>query len=41
MKATGLPGNAARALRALRNLVMRRWGRNITHANYRPLLGLP
>ena len=26
---------------ALRNLVLRRWGRNIFHANYRPLLDLP
>jgi FAD-dependent urate hydroxylase len=26
---------------ALRNLVLRRWGRNIFHANYRPLLELP
>jgi 2-polyprenyl-6-methoxyphenol hydroxylase-like FAD-dependent oxidoreductase len=26
---------------ALRNLVLRRWGGNIIHANYRPLLGLP
>jgi FAD-dependent urate hydroxylase len=26
---------------ALRNLILRRWGRNIFHANYRPLLGLP
>lgn len=26
---------------ALRNLVLRRWGRNIVHANYRPLLDLP
>jgi FAD-dependent urate hydroxylase len=26
---------------ALRNLVLRRWGRNILHANYRPLLDLP
>lgn len=26
---------------ALRNLVLRRWGRNIFHANYRPLLNLP
>jgi FAD-dependent urate hydroxylase len=25
----------------LRNLVLRRWGRNIFHANYRPLLELP
>jgi FAD-dependent urate hydroxylase len=25
----------------LRNLVLRRWGRNILHANYRPLLDLP
>jgi len=25
----------------LRNLVLRRWGRNIFHANYRPLLDLP
>jgi 2-polyprenyl-6-methoxyphenol hydroxylase-like FAD-dependent oxidoreductase len=25
----------------LRNFVLRRWGRNIFHANYRPLLGLP
>jgi FAD-dependent urate hydroxylase len=26
---------------ALRDLVLRRWGRNIFHANYRPLLELP
>jgi 2-polyprenyl-6-methoxyphenol hydroxylase-like FAD-dependent oxidoreductase len=26
---------------ALRNLVLRRWGQNIFHANYRPLLELP
>ncbi len=26
---------------ALRNLILRRWGRNIFHANYRPLLELP
>jgi FAD-dependent urate hydroxylase len=26
---------------AVRNLVLRRWGRNIVHANYRPLLELP
>ena len=26
---------------ALRNLVLRRWGRNIFHANYRPLFDLP
>jgi 2-polyprenyl-6-methoxyphenol hydroxylase-like FAD-dependent oxidoreductase len=26
---------------ALRNLVLRRWGRNICHSNYRPLLDLP
>jgi FAD-dependent urate hydroxylase len=26
---------------ALRNLVLRRWGRNIFHSNYRPLLQLP
>ncbi|HET9563800.1 MAG TPA: FAD-dependent monooxygenase [Mycobacterium sp.] len=26
---------------ALRNLLLRRWGRNIFHANYRPLLDLP
>jgi FAD-dependent urate hydroxylase len=26
---------------ALRNFVLRRWGRNIFHANYRPLLDLP
>jgi FAD-dependent urate hydroxylase len=26
---------------ALRNLVLRRWGRSIFHANYRPLLELP
>ena len=26
---------------ALRNVVLRRWGRNIFHANYRPLLELP
>jgi FAD-dependent urate hydroxylase len=26
---------------AVRNLVLRRWGRKIVHANYRPLLGLP
>jgi FAD-dependent urate hydroxylase len=26
---------------ALRNLVLRRWGRNIFHANYRPLLDRP
>jgi 2-polyprenyl-6-methoxyphenol hydroxylase-like FAD-dependent oxidoreductase len=26
---------------ALRNLVLRRWGRNIFHTNYRPLLELP
>jgi FAD-dependent urate hydroxylase len=26
---------------ALRNLVLRRWGRSIFHANYRPLLDLP
>jgi 2-polyprenyl-6-methoxyphenol hydroxylase-like FAD-dependent oxidoreductase len=26
---------------ALRNLVLRRWGRNIFHANYHPLLDLP
>jgi FAD-dependent urate hydroxylase len=26
---------------ALRNPVLRRWGRTIFHANYRPLLGLP
>ncbi|HEV2930780.1 MAG TPA: FAD-dependent monooxygenase, partial [Propionibacteriaceae bacterium] len=26
---------------ALRNLVLRRWGRNIFHTNYRPLLQLP
>jgi 2-polyprenyl-6-methoxyphenol hydroxylase-like FAD-dependent oxidoreductase len=26
---------------ALRNLVLRRWGRTIFHANYRPLLDLP
>jgi 2-polyprenyl-6-methoxyphenol hydroxylase-like FAD-dependent oxidoreductase len=26
---------------AVRNLVLRRWGRNIFRANYRPLLGLP
>jgi FAD-dependent urate hydroxylase len=26
---------------ALRNVVLRRWGRNIFHANYRPLLDLP
>ena len=26
---------------ALRNLVLRRWGPNIFHANYRPLLDLP
>jgi FAD-dependent urate hydroxylase len=26
---------------ALRNLVLRRWGRNIFHSNYRPLLDLP
>jgi FAD-dependent urate hydroxylase len=26
---------------ALRNLVLRRWGRNMFHANYRPLLELP
>jgi 2-polyprenyl-6-methoxyphenol hydroxylase-like FAD-dependent oxidoreductase len=26
---------------AIRNLVLRRWGRNIIHANYRPLLDLP
>jgi len=26
---------------AIRNLVLRRWGRNIVHANYRPLLDLP
>ncbi|MGH8824970.1 MAG: FAD-dependent monooxygenase [Jiangellaceae bacterium] len=25
----------------LRNLVLRRWGRNIVHANYRPLLDVP
>ena len=25
----------------LPNLVLRRWGRNILHANYRPLLDLP
>ena len=25
----------------LRNLVLRRWGRNIFHANYRPLLDVP
>jgi FAD-dependent urate hydroxylase len=26
---------------ALRNLLLRKWGRNIFHANYRPLLDLP
>jgi FAD-dependent urate hydroxylase len=26
---------------ALHNPVLRRWGRNIFHANYRPLLDLP
>jgi FAD-dependent urate hydroxylase len=26
---------------ALRNLVLRRWGRSIFHRNYRPLLQLP
>lgn len=26
---------------ALRNLVLRRWGWQIVHANYRPLLDLP
>jgi FAD-dependent urate hydroxylase len=26
---------------AVRNLVLRRWGRKIVHANYRPLLGRP
>lgn len=26
---------------ALRNLILRRWGRSIVHANYRPLLDLP
>jgi 2-polyprenyl-6-methoxyphenol hydroxylase-like FAD-dependent oxidoreductase len=26
---------------SLRNFVLRRWGRNIFHANYRPLLDLP
>jgi FAD-dependent urate hydroxylase len=26
---------------ALRNLMLRRWGRKIFHANYRPLLDLP
>jgi FAD-dependent urate hydroxylase len=26
---------------ALRNLILRRWGRNIFHANFRPLLELP
>jgi 2-polyprenyl-6-methoxyphenol hydroxylase-like FAD-dependent oxidoreductase len=26
---------------AVRNLVLRRWGRKMVHANYRPLLGLP
>jgi 2-polyprenyl-6-methoxyphenol hydroxylase-like FAD-dependent oxidoreductase len=26
---------------ALRNLILRRWGRGIFHANYRPLLELP
>jgi 2-polyprenyl-6-methoxyphenol hydroxylase-like FAD-dependent oxidoreductase len=26
---------------ALRNLVLRRWGRNIVHANYRRLLDIP
>jgi 2-polyprenyl-6-methoxyphenol hydroxylase-like FAD-dependent oxidoreductase len=26
---------------AVRNLVLRRWGRNIFHANYRPLLDFP
>jgi 2-polyprenyl-6-methoxyphenol hydroxylase-like FAD-dependent oxidoreductase len=25
----------------IRDLVLRRWGRNIFHANYRPLLELP
>jgi FAD-dependent urate hydroxylase len=26
---------------AVRNLVLRKWGRKIFHANYRPLLALP